>query len=130
MARALILGLVCAGCSSGPPALGAAKVYPLPSDGWKPGQPEGHVIFTGNFDAVLTSQGACAWIGPPRTLMYWPAGYGVRFNPTELIGPHGEVMATKGEYVGFRGARLPSGVRWTQRCGRIDHLTLMLQGTS
>jgi hypothetical protein len=87
------------------------RVFPLLSDGWTPGDPIHKVILTGTFEADLTSKGACAWLGPSkRYLVLWPSGYGVRFNPTELIGPNGQVLAKGGQYVGFEGGSLLPGV--------------------
>ena len=59
--------------------------YGLPSDGWKPGQADMEEAFGGPFRAMLTKSGACAWIGSATVL--WPAGYRVRFHPTELLDP-------------------------------------------
>ena len=105
-----LIGVLAAGlgaCATSRPT----GVFPLLSDGWVPGDPIHKVILTGTFEADLTSTGACAWLGPSkRYLVLWPAGYGVRFNPTELIGPGGQVLAKGGQYVGFEGGSLLPGV--------------------
>ena len=110
MAVAVGVMVAAAGCSSANTGK-AGVVYPLPSDGWQPGQPEYHVLGSGTFEAVLTRQGACAWLGPAKYVILWPEGYGVRFHPTELIGPTGKVLAKAGEYVAFpAGPLLPGGL--------------------
>lgn len=121
--RRLSAGLVV--CSLGsviaPVAAGASVVtsnartheYVLPTDGWKIGHSrEG---FGGHFHAALTKSGACAWIASYDVL--WPAGYLVRFHPTELIGPMGEVVSVQGEDVSIAG-QLVGTASWPQasRC--------------
>lgn len=108
----------------------SGKSYPLPSDGWKPGQPEVPVILTGNFEAMLTKKGACAWLGPAKFVTVWPAGYSVRFNPTELIAPGGHVAAKAGEYVGFNGGQVSPGAALPSYCGNPSTGAFMLQGPS
>ena len=115
------------------------------------------MVVAGTFEADLSSKGACAWLGPSkRYLVLWPAGYGVRFNPTELIGPNGEVLAKGGQYVGFEGGSLlpgvvgpggtihpdaraylgfqggliPKVVPEATRCGRSGHEALLLERPS
>ena len=69
------------------------------------------MVVTGDFQAQLTSRGACAWLGPSKKyLVLWPAGYGVKFHPTELVGPNGQVLAKGGPYVAFEGGSLLPGV--------------------
>ena len=58
----------------------------------------------GEFHATLTDDGAQAWLGDSSGLLYlWPLGFRVRFNPTELIGPEGQVLATEGDVLTFAG---------------------------
>jgi hypothetical protein len=93
----------------------------------EPGQPETDEILTGDFDATLTSHGACAWLGPARYVILWPAGYQVKFHPTELIGPDGQVVAHAGQYVGFRGRHVEPGTPLPSYCGPTSD-ALMLEG--
>lgn len=88
------------------------------------------MILTGNFEASLTKQGACAWLGPARYVTVWPAGYRVRFKPTELIAPDGRVAAKAGQYVGFRGGHVTSGMTLPSYCGNPSTGTFMLEGPS
>jgi hypothetical protein len=88
--------------------------YPLPSDGWKPGQGAMEAISSGPFHATLTQSGACTSSASVDYL--WPAGYRVRFHPTVLLDPRGRVVAHQGQYVtvggGFVGtASWPSAAR-------------------
>lgn len=58
----------------------------------------------GEFHATLTDEGARAWLGDNSDMLYlWPFGFRVRFNPTELIGPEGQVLATEGVALTFAG---------------------------
>ena len=119
----LLVACLAGGACSSPPA----TTYPLPSDGWKAGQPQAGVILTGVFDAVLTSHGACAWLGPARYVTLWPAGYRVRFKPTELIGPSGKVVATAGQYIGFTGGHVRPGTSLPSFCGSVAGGAFMLE---
>ena len=85
------------------------------------------MIFTGNFEAALTSHGACAWLGPGRSANLWPAGYRVRFHPTQLIDAQGKVRAKAGQYVGFRGHEGPRTASMSDRCGDLGKMVLMLE---
>ena len=46
--------------------------------------------------------------------MLWPAGYKVRFHPTELVDPHGRVVAHEGDLVMVGGGFVPASK--PQRC--------------
>jgi hypothetical protein len=80
-------------------------VYRLPSDGWRPGDAEMFALFQGQFHASRTSSGACASIVEPggRLSYLWPAGYRVRFHPTELLDPSGKVVARQGDEINTAG---------------------------
>ncbi len=64
----------------------------------------------------MTVDGACAWLGPQRHAVLWPARYRVRFDPVELIGPHGQIVAKEGQQLRFAGDALPATER-RSRCG-------------
>ena len=77
---------------------------PPPTDGWKPGDSHTLAGFFGRFHATLTSSGACASMGiHPGVVYLWPAGYRVRFDPTELLSPSGKVIAHQGQEVNAGG---------------------------
>jgi hypothetical protein len=59
--------------------------------------------FRGPFHASMRGGVACAWIGSEGLPDLWPAGYRVRFHPTELIDPHGRVVARQGQVVSSAG---------------------------
>lgn len=85
------------------------RLYALPSDGWKPGDGAFLVGGDGSFFATLTPSGACAgWRSIPAGRgsinAVWPAGYRVRFHPTELVDATGEVVAHEGESIGVGGS--------------------------
>jgi hypothetical protein len=73
------------------------SLYSLPSNGWKPGDGAFTALLGGAFEAKLTPEGACAGLG--STNAFWPAGYHVRFHPTELLDPSGGIVARQGERV-------------------------------
>jgi hypothetical protein len=90
------------------------RSYPLPSDGWKPGQGAMEAISSAPFHATLTRSGTCTSDGSIGYL--WPDGYRVRFHPTVLLDPTGKVVAHQGQYVTVGGgivgtASWPSAAR-------------------
>ncbi len=90
------------------------RSYPLPSDGWKPGQGAMEALSSGPFQATLTKSGPCTSDGSTGYL--WPAGYKVRFHPTVLLDPKGRVVAHQGQYITVGGgivgtASWPSAAR-------------------
>jgi hypothetical protein len=87
--------------------------YALPSDGWKPGDMAMLALTSGEFHAVLTPDGACAWLGSRGGTDLWPAGYKVRFDPTRLLNAKGRVVAREGDVLQVGGgfATAPTGTR-------------------
>jgi hypothetical protein len=79
--------------------------HQLPTDGWRPGDGRLLAAFFGRFHATLTPSGACGWMGSPNqgAVYLWPAGYRVRFDPTELLSPSGKVVAREGQKVNAGG---------------------------
>jgi hypothetical protein len=51
-------------------------------------------------------EGGCAWVeaGGTRYEVRYPSGYEVRFEPLQLLGPDGEVVAEEGDEVTVTGA--------------------------
>src|SRR4051794_22007226 len=72
-------------------------MYPLPSNGWRPGMATNLAARSGPFRAALTNGKARAWLGGGGEPMSWPAGWRVRFDPVELIDASGEVFAREGD---------------------------------
>ena len=114
LAGALLIGALAVGCSSGTGdvltrgATASARApgehsYRLLPTGWRPGEASLTALTAGAFHAILTPRGACAWLGPQRRAFVWPVGYRVRFNPTELLDPHGKVIAREGQMLGTGG---------------------------
>jgi len=85
-----------------PPPTGS-QIYPLPSDGWKPGDISLTALTGGPFHAARRDGQVCAWLGDAFRPMLWPAGYQVRLDPVELIAPDGTVVAREGEKVDAGG---------------------------
>jgi hypothetical protein len=108
------------------PASVGAKSFALPSDGWRPNDSEMLALIGGPFHAVMTPQGACAWLGSaPHATYLWPAGYRVRFHPTELIGPGGDVVATEGQKISFAGGGGPGQTTRLSCAGRQEQVFLL-----
>jgi hypothetical protein len=78
-------------------------VYPLPSNGWRPGDPTHLAAWNGPFHADLTPDGPEAWLGDRSKRMTWPAGWSVKFNPSTLIDPDGNVFARDGDQLSAAG---------------------------
>lgn len=102
-------GFVPAASGSTPSHLTHDHLYALPSDGWKPGDGAFLVGGFGSFFATLTPSGACAgWRSIPAGRgsidAVWPAGYRVRFHPTELLDALGAVVARQGERIDVGGS--------------------------
>jgi hypothetical protein len=119
----------CTACSS-PSATAVARhvatpSYALLSDGWQPGQQELLALIEGPFHAVRTAGGVCAWLGSKGAFL-WPAGYRVRFDPTELIAPNGTVVAHEGELVSVAGGVLTR--KSSSRCWQTSTQVWYLNG--
>ncbi len=83
------------------------RSYPLPSDGWKPGQAAMQGISSAPFQATLTQSRTCT--SSAHVDYLWPAGYRVRFHPTVLLDPRGQVVAHQGQYVAVGGGIVGTG---------------------
>jgi hypothetical protein len=78
--------------------------FALPSNKWRPGDGVLDVLYTGPFHATRRDGQVCAWIGDEGPVAeLWPAGWQVRFNPTELIAPDGTVFAHEGDVINAGG---------------------------
>lgn len=110
-----------------PQALAEGKTYPLPSDGWKPGDPSLDALTGGPFHAARRDGQYCAWLGTNFRPMLWPAGYRVRLNPTELIAPDGSVVAREGEQVSAGGGG--DNAKPGTPCARPGEWTFSVNGT-
>jgi hypothetical protein len=93
------------------------RSYPLPSDGWRPGQVAMTAVSSRPFRATVTQSGACTSDASVDYL--WPAGYRVRLHPTVLLNPAGRIVAHQGQYITAGGgvvgtASWPSAARCYQ----------------
>ena len=82
----------------------ASHAYRLPSDRSKSGLSRIGGLdagYAGQLHVSLTKSGACADIGSLSVV--WPAGYRVRFHPTQLIDSAGNVVASDGQTVSAAG---------------------------
>ncbi|MDT4912075.1 MAG: hypothetical protein QOC66_1203 [Pseudonocardiales bacterium] len=87
------------------------NLYPLPSNGWRPGMSHHLAGWNGAFQAELTQDGPEAWLGDRDKLMTWPDGWKVGFEPTRLINSEGEVVAEEGDHLHATGGLDGEG-RW------------------
>ena len=102
-----------------------AGASPQPGNGWRLGDPALTALSGGAFHATLTAEGACAWRGTGDVPYLWPEGYRVRFNPTELINPQGQVVAHEGDRLKVGGGEVPA--RPGERCTSVGKLTSYVQ---
>jgi hypothetical protein len=85
------------------------KVFPLPSDGWRPGDPALDALAIGPFHATRFKNGqVCAWLGTNFRPTLWPQGYHVRLHPVQLLGPGGRVVAGAGDVLSTGGGGEPA----------------------
>jgi hypothetical protein len=68
-------------------------IFSLPSNGWHAGETHPLAGIVGRFHAMLDTNGARAWLGKAYRHTLWPEGWSVRFDPTELLEPNGQVFA-------------------------------------
>ena len=101
------------------------RSYPLLSSGWEPGASQRDALASGVFHAALTKDGACAWLGDGATVYFWPKGYRVRFNPTELLDQNGQVVAREWDRVSFGGGGRPGSEK--SRCGAPGQDTWLVE---
>lgn len=111
---------------------GTSKVFPLPSDGWKPGDPALDALAIGPFHATRLQNGqVCAWLGTRFRPTLWPQGYHARLHPVQLLGPGGRVVAEAGDVLstGGGGEPAPAGTpcahagQWTWSVMSVPRVT-------
>jgi len=116
----VLAGVVCPAGAASAASTHRTRSYPLPSDGWKPGQAAMQALSSWPFQATLLHSRVCT---SNRSMDYlWPARYRVRFHPTVLLNPMGRVVAHQGQYVTVGGgivgtASWPSAARCDQGGG-------------
>jgi hypothetical protein len=96
------------GIATKPAVAPSSVTYPLPSDGWKPGDASLQALASGPFHATRRDGHVCAWVGADFHTMLWPANYSVRLRPVELIAPDGTVVAREGQTVNAGGGGGPT----------------------
>jgi hypothetical protein len=93
---------------------GDQELFPLPSNGYRKGDPSMLAKMSGEFHAVKLGGRAEAWLGEDRRPTLWPAGYFVRFGPpVELIAPSGDVVGQEGDVLPWAGG-VRNSVVWLQ----------------
>lgn len=90
----MVLVLLACGCSAGPSSA-------LPThEGTGTGPAEAAEI-TGRLAGAADRDGGCLWletdVGPQA--VWWPAGFTARFDPVELLGPTGRILAREGDLI-------------------------------
>ncbi len=102
------------------------QTFPLPSSGWAPSSVSRLALVTsGAFHAAMTADGACAWLGDGAKDYFWPEGYRVRFNPTELLDRYGQVVAQEHDRVSFAGGKGSASRK--SRCGPASQEQWLVQ---
>lgn len=98
----------------------------LPSSGWAPVSTSRLArVTSGAFHAAMTADGACAWLGDGAKNYFWPEGYRVRFNPTELLDRDGQVVAQEHDQVSFAGGS--GSAPRKSRCGAAGQESWLVQ---
>ena len=98
MLAVLAAALLLAGCAAeeAPPA-----APPTPD-----GDEEAVMDLSGTFTGDPRLEGGCAWVEGPdgdRYEVVWPQGFEVRWDPLELRGPDGDLVAADGDEVRVLG---------------------------
>jgi hypothetical protein len=85
--------------------------YPVPTSGWRPGDPGLTALGIGALHGGYRHGRFCVWLtGPGRKRpgpVIWPAGFRVRRHPLELLDAGGAVAARAGEEIQFGGGIAP-----------------------
>ncbi len=76
---------------------GGRREYALRSNGMGDGDGARRGRKAGPFHAVRRGDDVRAWIGSIEYPAIWPAGWKVRFDPTELLAPDGRLFAREGD---------------------------------
>jgi hypothetical protein len=107
----LALPLALVACGPADTAAPPPEETPIPvepdngiGDGATP--PAAEETLTGTLGGDTDLEGGCAWLDAEdgtRYEVFYPDGYEVRFEPLELVGPDGEVVATEGDTVTVTG---------------------------
>lgn len=122
LATGMVVATILAGasCTSNNPD---RQRFALDTNGWTPGDPSRGVGVGGAFHAVRNGGTACAWIGDHREPTLWPKGWTVRFRPTELLDPNGNVVASEGETI-IAGGITADRQRISTACAVSDNAEL------
>jgi len=106
----LLVGTLAACGTSAASSPGAAKLYPLPTSSWRPGDPSLHALTIGTRAAGPYRGRWCVWLvgpGSRRFPIVWPAGFRARRRPLELVDSRGTVVARGGERIELGGGVAP-----------------------
>ncbi len=125
--RLLLVLLLTAGCAADL----SADVRPVPTHGGD-GRSSDAALIEGRLAGDAGVDGGCLWLetadGP--LAVWWPAGHAARFDPAELVGPGGQLVAREGELVTAGGgygahegmARCRLGQDEVARVGIVDRV--------
>ncbi len=111
MATACLLVAAMAACGTSEPSAHGAKLYPVPTSSWRPGDPSLLALTIGTLAAGTYRGKWCLWLvarpGSRRIPIVWPAGFRARRNPLELLTSGGTVAAHGGERIKLTGGLGP-----------------------
>lgn len=104
----VVVMVVFAGCGGQDPTMGGnqdGEATNEQADETPDKQADEATTVTGALAGDPDLEGGCAWLetGERKAEILWPAGYRVTFEPLQLRGPDGEVVAEDGEEVTVRG---------------------------
>lgn len=106
----LLVMLTGCGPADEPPAEPAVGETPVDPGGDEPvpddiDPPDEATMLIGTFDGDAQLEGGCAWLDTEdqRFEILWPDGYEVEFEPLQLVGPDGAVVAEQGDTLAVEG---------------------------
>jgi ABC-type glycerol-3-phosphate transport system substrate-binding protein len=95
----------------------------------EPAPAPGEVAITGAFGGDAQLEGGCAWLetAQGRYEVIYPEGYEVQYEPLQLVGPNGEVVASAGDRLTVTGVEAPDMASFCQ-VGTIFEATSVASG--
>ena len=114
---ALLCTLLLAACGQSEEAADVDPPQPETEDTGPTAEPTGAGTLVGTLGGDPGLEGGCAWVRRSDGTRYevqYPAGYEVTFDPLELVGPDGQVVAVEGDELTLTGAVDPGMMSFCQ----------------
>ena len=109
-AAAFLLQGTMAACGTSEASSPGAKLHPVPTSSWRPGDPSLLALALGTLAAGPYRGRWCVWLvgrWSQRMPIVWPAGFRARRHPLELVDSRGTVVARGGERISLGGGLAP-----------------------